>query len=211
MLTSKNKKTKAFLNHVKTQAEELGVRIIISKKNYITLSKNIKCYGYFTSNFGTKSKPTLAISTGKGEEFWLPIFVHETCHMEQWVKNTKLWEESDKLDIIDEWINGKEFSKKIINKSIKNSRELELDCEKRTVKKIKKWNLPINTKTYTQKANTYVFFHNYIKKTRRWTSTKKSTYNSENIYSKMPSKWLKSYSKLPAYVENLFDQELDLI
>jgi hypothetical protein len=70
--------------------------------------------------------------------------------------------------------------------------EMELDCEKRSIEKIKKYKLPINVKEYTQKANAYMYFYRALAKTRKWTNKSKSPYSLTNIWKQMPSKLLNS-------------------
>jgi hypothetical protein len=69
---------------------------------------------------------------------------------------------------------------------------MELDCEKRSVAKIKQFKLPINIKEYIQKANAYIFFYRALSKTRKWTTKDKSPYTVEAVWKKMPSKLLNS-------------------
>jgi hypothetical protein len=205
----KNKKIQSFFDSTKETAKLNGVKLIISKSKTLKLSNNVRCFGYFQ---GFKNgKAILKIATGLEESFWFPIFVHESCHMEQWIGNTKEWFSSDKLDIVDEWIGGKEYDKKTVYKSTLASINLELDCEKRTVKKIKKWNLPINTETYIQKANGYVLFYNYAMKKRKWCHPDSSPHRNKMIYSKMPKTWLRDYSKIPKRIEKIFDAEIRLL
>lgn len=208
-MISRNKNVQAFYDYTQKQANILGVNILLSKKKYITISKEIKCAGFFSSNW-TKGKPVLTVATGKRLKHWLPIFVHESCHMEQWMESHKSWEDLEKLDVMDEWLSGKDFDKKTLNKSIKNSINIESDCEKRTIQKIKDWELPIDIDEYIQKANAYILFYNYVKKVRRWSSPHKSPYKNKRIYKHMPKKWLDNYHYLEPEVEKIFDKELKL-
>ena len=211
-MISKNKNIQSFFDYTKKQAEILGVDIFISKRKNLTLNEEIKCAGYFCLVKKDKEyEPLLAVATGRGIKHWLPIFVHESCHMEQWMENHEFWKKSEKLDVIDEWVVGKEFHWRTINASIKNSINLEVDCEKRTVKKIIEWNLPIKIEEYIQCSNAYIMFYNYLKKTRKWSDPDKSPYRNKRIFKHMPQKWMKNYHRLPKKIEELFDKELKLI
>ena len=205
-MISKNKEVKAFIEHVQKKANRLGVKIFLSKDKFLTLPGGAQCSGYFDSNEPT----TLAVATGRGIKFWITILVHEFCHMEQWHKDKEMWAKSDTSYLIDDWLSGKNFSKKKINELIDTARNLEMDCEKRAVKTIKKWNLPIDTEEYIQKSNAYILFYNYLKKVRKWTTANNSPYRSKKIYTHMSKKFLKDYSELPIEVEKIFDKQLGL-
>ena len=206
-MISRNKEVQAFFDYTKEKAEKLGVEVFISKDKYLKLPGGVECSGYFDSNEPIK----LAFATGRGMKFWITILVHEACHMEQWSEDKELWAKSDTSYLIDDWLEGKDFDKELIDELINIARDLELDCEKRSVKKIREWNLPIDVEEYIQKSNAYIYFYNYLKKVRKWTTAKRSPYRSKKIYLKMPKKFLKDYSKLPIEIEKIFDKELKLI
>ena len=198
-MMSKNKKIQKFVEHVKSVAKKHGISVILTSGKYIRLSHNIKCSGYFDGD-------KLVVACGKPEKEWLAILVHESCHMDQWIRKVNVWKKSAELDVTDEWLGGDNFRKKTINESIRRSIMLELDCEKRSLKKIKKFGLPINIRQYIQRANAYILFYLYLKKTRKWAP---ASYKDRRIYSRMPRRLLRSYRVLPRRVECLFDRYLD--
>ena len=205
---SRDKNIQAFCEYTEKQANKLGVKIMMSKDKFLSLSDSIKCSGYFDSD---GEIPTLAVATGRGSKFWITILVHESCHMEQWAEDSYLWQQTNTMYKIDEWLTGKEFPKEEIDEAINSARSLELDCEKRAVKKIRKWKLPISKEEYIQKSNAYILFYNYMKKVRKWSTPERSPYRSKKIYTFMPDKFLRNYSKLPKYAEEIFDKQLKLI
>ena len=52
----------------------------------------------------------------------------------------------------------------------KTVQEMELDCERKSVEMIKKFDLPIDIEEYTSIANIYIFYYTYAKKNRCWFS-----------------------------------------
>jgi len=107
---------------------------------------------------------------------------------------------------MDKWLNGKEI--KFIKNKIDKIKYLELDCEKRAVKNIKKYNLPVNIETYIQKANSYILFYNYVKETRQWSKPGNAPYALKNkeLWSLCPTKFMPDsyYEKIPRKIYKKF-------
>lgn len=125
---------------------------------------NIKCNGFFESqyNYQGKNGPYLCVAIKKSLNKWLPIFIHETCHMDQWLENSPLWLTSKDFALLDNWLEGKEYPIKEIIEFIHKVILVEADCERRTIEKIKKYNLPIDTKYYAQRANAYLYYYQWL-------------------------------------------------
>jgi len=199
-----------FVNDLKILCEQSNVELILSKTDSIMYLDSIECCGYF-DNVDKKTKsPILVCSIGKNlknikniQENFLSTLVHESCHMDQWLENDKIWENNLSCDIVDSWLSGNEIEN--IKFHIERTRELELDCEKRTVEKIKKYNLRIDVNSYIQKANAYVQFYNYILNTRKWSTPENSPYN-DIITLNLPDVFKEKtwYETLPCYIEELF-------
>ena len=191
-----NKNIQDFIQYVKSECKENGIKVELRQRKYLVLSGNIKCSGYFDSE-----EKKLVVAMKRTD--WLSILVHEFGHFTQWMDNCKEWRNSgDSLSEVDAWLGGKEV--KNIKKSLGKSRDLELDNEKRSVAIIKAWDLPIDTKTYTQKANAYVAFYNYMYFTRRWCTPKLSPYSNPSIYKQFPTTFKMNYKKLSKKYINAF-------
>lgn len=158
---------------------------------------NLPCSGYFNETH-------LVVATKKkNDNEWISTLLHEVCHLDQFLKGPSVWTPDEQaLIIVDNWIDGKKISKQKRELGFKNSIALELDCEKRTVRKIKKYNLSIDIKDYIMKANSYLFSYVYSLHERKWY---KHPYENKQIYSYMPDKFLKldqyftEYSKYKEY------------
>jgi hypothetical protein len=95
--------------------------------------------------------------------------------------------DKDSLFIVEDWIHGKNLSKKTLEKGFKNAINLEIDCEKRTVAKMQKYKIRFNKKQYIQKANSYLFSYTYAFVNKAWYP---KPYENPKIYNNMPSKFL---------------------
>ena len=82
---------------------------------------------------------------------------------------------------------GKEYPEDLIKKASEISRDLELDCERRALKKIKKYKLPIDHLTYIRGAAANVHHYNYMYKRRKLASKRgRPVYEEKGILETMP-------------------------
>ena len=201
--TIKNKNVIKFIDYVKGQSQLFGVKFDLRDTDYVVLN-NVHCAGYFSTDLKNQS-PELVVALKDSR--WLQLLVHESCHMDQWAEKSKLWEKATAMDKIDNWLNGIDYPTRHIRNTINIIRDLELDCERRTVKKIIDWKLPVDIDLYIRKANVYIFFHNYLKVTRKW---KHPDYDNPNVYLVAAKKWYKNYKYVPQKLRKMFDEHLGL-
>ena len=159
--------------------------------------------GYFCSE-----ERILATATNTSFKNWFPVFVHESCHMDQFLENSKYWNITNikgggcALHNLFEWVEGK---KKLTPAQATRYSylcgQLELDCEKRVVQKIADWNLSICPERHTREANCYVLFYNFISKYRVWSKPKRAPYKYKEIMDKMSPRFDYDYRELPKWFE----------
>lgn len=105
------------------------------------------------------------------------MFVHEYCHFVQWNTDDKHWinleiSMGNALDLMWRWLDRElELKEKDSTHIINIVQALELDCERKAVKTIKQYKLPININRYILCAKAYIYFFNYVKRYRSWTSS----------------------------------------
>ena len=187
----------AFIDFVKTECKALGVKVDLRPSTYVKLDKNIKCSGWFDSD-----GKQLVVAMNRPDA--LSILVHEYCHVTQWVDGIDLWHASDNSLIkVDEWLGGKRVHS--IDKHLAIARDLELDNEKRSVKMIRKWGLSIDIAEYVRKANAYIHFYNWIRRSRRWSKPTNSPYQNKLVLSVMSTRFNMQYKHLTPKVANAFE------
>ena len=144
--------------------------------------ENLPCSGYF-------DEQSLVVATKKPKmQDWADVLVHESCHLDQFTEKSELWvSDNNSLHVVEAWIKGKKMSYNKRDLGFKNALLLELDCEKRSVKKIKKYKLNINIEQYTQKANSYLFAYIVALHEKRWYA---SPYENPKIWKRMPKQLL---------------------
>jgi len=188
-----DKQTTKFILYIKETLHDNKVKLDLSKSKYVVLnSDKIRCSGYFDGD-----NKILRCAINKPETEWIPILVHEYAHFTQWEEQCDVWTKmylngEDQVEKFFLWLSHKkEMDDEAVQNAVKTIQLLELDCEKRAIKIFKKFNLPICRETYTQKANSYVYFYNYAMIKRKWYSnkTKKPPYETSSIYSNLPKKF----------------------
>lgn len=193
------KSAKHFLHYVKGKCKKHGIKLILREVNYLVLNGNIKCSGYFCDD---EKKLVVAMKS----PIALEILVHEFGHLTQYVDNCKQWKNlGNSLNKLDDWLSGKNIRN--YEKHINAARELELDNEKRAVKIIKEFDLNINIPDYIAKANSYVYFYNWLKTTRKWSSPNNSPYKNKSLIKVMPKTFQKSYKTIPKNIAKVFEEQ----
>jgi hypothetical protein len=188
-----------FIDHVKSECRDYGVVCDLRNTSYVIVSDNIKASGYFDEEV-----PALVCSMKKS--IAIEILAHEFGHFTQWRDQTELWINANKsVGFVDSWLAGEEVDN--IATHMARVRDMELDNEKRTVKLIKKFSLPIDIAAYTRKANTYIQFYNYLLTSRKWSSPLNTPYNNHVLVNAMPSKFSMNYQKLAKKYEKLFIEQ----
>ena len=135
-----------------------GVSVLLSPEQTIQ-SDGVCVGGYFDGE--TK---TLAVATGRDEESWLGVLLHEYCHLTQQAEDQPVWR--GYRSEMWEWLQGKRV--RDIAGAIRSVQAVEEDCERRTIRLARELQAPINLEAYARAANAYIHFHNTIAETRKW-------------------------------------------
>jgi hypothetical protein len=211
-------KVNVFIRDVQKYAEQNDVACVFGKESHIQYpGQKFLVNGYFID----KEKRELGVATGKPMTLWLPILVHESSHMDQGIEGTQVWKERlvpgtavEAVDMIFRWIAGDiQIPPVEISDYIRRTRNLELDCERRTVQKINKFDLPIEIEQYIQGANSYLFFYTAMKVTRMWYRPGQEPYNLPEIWSLAPKELLHNeddYEQVPTALMAAYERILAL-
>lgn len=161
----------------------------------------LECAGYFESD-----DELFAIATGQPPSEWIPLFLHESCHMDQYIEGSPVWFDNYKnLEKFFSILTGEYEPKNAeeISRLRKSVIAIELDCEKRTVSKSKFWKININRPLYIKQANAYMISYLWMEKHKKWIH---GVYENPSVYKLMPSTFLNSYDEFPPKVEEAIDK-----
>jgi len=195
-----------FVKLVRKKLREKNVSLNLIPAKWVGVEGRIKVNGYFD-----EEHKSLVCAIDKPYRSWLPILVHEYGHFEQWKKQCKPWTRiningEDRTDAIFLWIKKKRYRRIDIKCYAAKNRELEVDCERRTVRNIRKFKLPIDVRSYIQQANSYLYFYNYALLRRRWWKSGYAPYDIPEVWTNFPTTLKRNYSKLPQKYVELYDK-----
>lgn len=190
-----------FVEHVKNTCKTFNVQCKLKNTKYLKLDAKNRCSGYFD-----ESVPVLACAMNRPDSF--EILVHEFAHFTQWAEQCTAWTNA---------MNGGayiKFNDMLDGKKVRNlshylglCRDLELDNEIRSVSLINKFKLPIDKNQYIKKANSYIYFYNWMMISKRWCKSNNSPYNNKRLMEVMPSHFKNDYTVLPGHIEQIFKEE----
>lgn len=154
---------------------------------------------------GLWDEETKQISVAVLTDDWIKVLAHEYGHFCQY-KEGKFAsdEENAAFNDIDEWLDNKlDLTPEQINDKIKLIQDCELDCEKRAVEFIKKYEIDSekNIPKYIQRANAYVLSYEVLKTKRKWFEY--SAHGITKIVNKMPKVFIEDFT-VSSELNNLF-------
>jgi hypothetical protein len=196
-----------FIKHVKRECRRYGVKLILASVDTYKDDDVDECGGYFSGD----PLELLVAKKVRYKEF-LGRLVHEYSHFEQWRDNSKYSGNGIKGNrswrIVSNWIDGKTYERSIVIKAINTMRDCELDCNRRALKNIEKFRIPIDVDRFCKEASAYAYFHNYIKISRKWEYKKSTVEDIKPLRKIMPSNLDGNYIQLPKRVKELLDKHL---
>jgi hypothetical protein len=190
-----NKKIDSFLDVEIKECIFHGIKVDLADVKYLN-----------HGNFGTFDEDTLRTAIKNPVKKWLPVFVHESCHKDQFLERDEIWNTHikgvDAIHIMNAWL-GKtcELTENQLKTVIAKVQKVEIDCEKRAVKKIRKYDLPIDIDKYIKEANAYLWYFHGVAKSRKWSC---GDFLQPKILKLMPTHFRNNYDKPPKnYLELL--------
>ena len=187
-------------NRIK-RIEDYGFTVELIDKENITDGKN-SYGGLFIEDLGL-----LQCAVGKSWIRWVAVFIHETCHFDQFIEKCQVWQEInscykgiDAQTIFFRWVDNKvKYPDSVVFKAMVAVRNSELDCERRVAKEIinNKLDKIIDVKTLNKQANAYIYFHNVIYITRKWYHKDVKPYRVKALWNIMPDHFNNDYDQLP--------------
>lgn len=151
-----------FVDFARAECRAEGVKVVLTEGR-IVRTDHFECAGFFYAN---KDERVLKVATGRPG--WQEIFVHEFGHFLQWRGGSELWRRSAKSRF-SEWIAGDiELTPAKALEHCRLDRDLELDCERRSMRLIRRYELPLDQAGYARRANCYIFSHQLMYEHRHW-------------------------------------------
>lgn len=202
LLSKAPKEYHKILSDVYDTLKANKIKITISEDKYVQYLGN--CLGFFGGEVGAIE---FAVAVGNPIEIWMPTFIHESCHLDQFLEDKYIWDTSDiYIDYYFRWVSGEiELSPTRVRESMEKTILLEKDCEERSVAKIKKYNLPMDTDRYIQTANTYLYSYTIFTEKRKFIE---GIHSNPMVYGKCPKHFVSNYTKLPIKIRSAIEKHI---
>lgn len=208
----KNKKIVSLVKDIKAKCKKNGITFKLVKSSTIQ-SNGSFITGYFDSN-------NLELYVAEKSSIALEVLIHESCHLDQWVSKSPAITGTDFPHIKGTVVESHYLAdlwmceiidirnKKLINKMFERMMDCERDCEKRSIKKIKKYRLQnlIDLDEYRQKANAYILGYKTIIDHRCWFGKNKSPYSVKEVWSAFPKNKIVNTYKMTKKQKDLVNQ-----
>jgi hypothetical protein len=192
-------------------ANTLKSRNPVVAKFLYTAQEDLKNHGVTLYTFKTRPRGEILDYDGcfdhsnktlhvKKTPEWLSVFVHEYTHFLQWINGEPSFcrffrTAYEPVEVSEKWINNKIPYNNKVKTSFDIIRNNEYECDKQALVLIKKYELPIDTVLYAQRANKQLLFYHCVEATQNW-YPKRGFYSPEFTQS-LPTKMQRSYIKSP--------------
>lgn len=164
-----------FLGNTLAEMVSSGVTVQFNKRIY----NSKHSYNFFNDD----PKPELYVNYfSEHIDDWFTIYIHEYGHFLQWKNEWEKWEPYNKYVVsMNSYLDNENNT--VTRKTVRKIQEIEIDCEKKVLKLIKKHKLHIDVAEYTQNTNLYIYCHIFFRKYRKFYTP----YNKE-LLQMMPKK-----------------------
>lgn len=172
----------SFVGHCIKDMISSGVTIEITRRK----NMSSHAHSYFTESNGVV--PNFRVNYFKNDfNFYLPTFIHEYCHFLQWKNKSVYFTKGIKsTERYYKWLGGE--TEDVDISDLRNIQKMELDCDRRAIKIIKKNSINIDLQQYIQESNSYILAHNYVHESRKYFST--FPYAKDCVRTTVPTKHL---------------------
>jgi hypothetical protein len=206
-MTTSNDNWLHFITDCITELCKYDVKIELSNSDNVYIQEeNIRVNGYWDDS--NENHLVFACAIGKPIKKWGPIFAHEYCHFLQWKDKDQLWYDYQSISVDENYkiYHNLPIEKDRLEFCLNTYRDVELDCEKRTVKLLKKYKVPVDITEYIRGANAYVHFYNYIKRYRKWYPPKKMPYACRALHRLASPTFEENYDEIPKHMVKAYER-----
>lgn len=198
---------KAFVEFVRKTIKEYGMKLTLRNSNWVK-ADGFSCLGWFDMD---SKKDIYEIRIAVKNPRWIEVLAHEYSHFLQWRKGTRLYRKcfgADNnygyADVVDDWLNGKEYDPRRVKRAFQAYRAMERECEQITVKVLTKHNIDFDQERYSQEANCSIYMYHFMELYR--IKEFKKNPNDWRILRKMPSTLrVQSHKILPKEVSDVLE------
>lgn len=140
---------------------------------------------------------------------FLGVLAHERSHVvNQWATRSETWVAFEELEFNPEEIIKQKKIPPALTKYRRATINLEWECEKETIKLLKKYNLPLNIDKYIQTANLVLYSYVYMFARKHWPKLRKK--DQVTMEEQMPTTLISRdqfvWSKMPILLKTQLEE-----
>lgn len=200
-------KVGAFIESLRKDAKKSRLELRLSDTELVYAPEDpVPTRGYFLED-------PLILAVGMDTRIgnWLALLLHESCHFDQWREKDPTYKgahvgKEDATDLVFRWVGGEDIPLDTVHLAIDLTKECELNCERRVVKKIRQFDLPLDIEEYCKRASAYIHYYNYMKIRRVMYGAGYSPYYDTRILDLMPTNLRGRYVRLPQEFLEAYDK-----
>jgi len=192
-----------FFDYVIKKLDKLGVTLY--------LDANLSQIGAKTAGYYCNFNKEIRCFVNLQDNSWLGVLCHEISHAIQSLEQnggSKEWQDFEELELTVDDIKIKKKLPPSLTKFRRVMIALEHDADKRAIKLMKRYNLPVDIELYQKEANYVLYCYVYLCHRRVWPELK--TKDREKIVFSMPPRLLDKesfvWSKMPPLLKAKFDE-----
>lgn len=183
------------------KCQKHGITLVLRGGKALNL--NGRCGGYFDS-----ANKVLAVAIGvKNIGKILALAEHEATHcFSQFLNPRSIWHKKGimtKHARFSYYLSGQKIYKP--KDCMLATANLELDCERKTLRALKKWQKYVNLESTTKRANSYILSHWHMLETKKWPT---NTPYDRKILKHCPSSLIKNVQDVPENLMKAFGKYL---
>jgi len=209
---SKNKNVKSFISLIEKDLKQ--------KKGKLLLIPSGKTKSFEDGQF-SEADMEIKCTVDLSSNYWVGVLAHEYSHFIQCSENLDIWNNFQEkvfghIDSLEDMFQNKnkKTNKRIRKKITQHIVKMELDCDKRTIKLINKYKLPVDKKDYCSKANFVLYKYLFWEEYGVWPNAPDSETNEKidfkllNISKLMSEEKYKSVENIPKEILNIFKNNI---
>ena len=175
-----------LINILQADCAAHDMELVLHNETSVSMDVGINVAGYFSEDERKLHVAGLAND-------WVLTMVHEYCHFEQWKESKFIGPKYETAYVLfDEWITGnKKLKKEQKLRYTKLIQECELDCEKRALKYIIKYDV-CSPEEYIQKSNAYVWGIAAARESSAWFKDGQAPSRLPELWKTLPKTFVKN-------------------
>jgi hypothetical protein len=161
----KNEKVKIFIEYVRSELKKIKGKLVLSINAF---PKSKKTDGEFC-----ETTMTIKCAVEHSSFYWVGVLAHEFGHFLQAKNKQKMWlnfqKTASSISNIEEiFIKNSKIKKSLRKKLVRCIIPMELDADKKALRFIKKFNLPVNKTEYSSTSNLVLYKYCFWAETGHW-------------------------------------------